>query len=131
MQTTSNYTKEEQKAISQKIFSQLGGNRFAVMTGAKNLLYGISEDGNPFLRMNIGANSKGVKMLQIELTPFDTYTMTFYKASRVLDQQASLWWGKNKYRTEMKICKVSENVYCDQLRSTFTANTGLYTSLAG
>lgn len=92
--------------IARTILSQLGGNKFLVMTGAKSLT--VHENG---LSMRIP--SKTANYLKITLEPNDTYTMEFKKI-----------WG-------MKVKDVNKHtdVYCDMLQSIFTEETGFDTNL--
>jgi hypothetical protein len=94
--------------IAKTILQQLGGNRFAVMTGAKNFVGGHRE-----LSFKVGRNAKGVTHVKITLTPDDLYTVEAFKVrgfdSRTVDKR--------------------EGVYVDDLQRTFTAMTGLDTHL--
>jgi len=94
--------------VANTILQQLGGNKFLVMTGSKNLRAGKNK-----LVMDLTRNKLGAKFLTIELDAMDTYTMTF--------QSMRKWEIKTK--AEIK------GVYCDQLQSIFTQQTGLYTHL--
>lgn len=94
--------------IAKTILAQLGGNRFVAMTGAKNLI-ALPEG----LSFKIGRNSKGVSHVRVTLTPADDYTVEF------------LACRAGTIKTKAK----AAGVYCDNLQSIFTANTGLYTSL--
>ena len=96
-------------SIAKTILEQLGGNKFRVMTGAKNLM-GF-ENG---LVMKLGRNSSNSNYLKITLNSMDMYDMEFCKLTRM---------GEKKSVTEYK------NVYNDLMRGTFTAHTGMYTSL--
>ena len=100
--------------VARTILEQLGGNKFVVMTGARNLVG--SENS---LSMRIGRNSTRINALRITLDASDTYTMTF---SRVRRTKAGL---------SNDTIKELSGVYCDQLRTIFTDTTGLYTSLGG
>ena len=60
--------------VADIILEQLGGNKFLVMTGAKNLI----ADGDT-LRMSLPKNMSGANKLEITLDATDTYTMRFYK----------------------------------------------------
>ena len=96
------------KQIASTILEQLGGNKFIVMTGSKNMRYGDAS-----LNMQLTKNNIKAKYLSIELCSDDTYTMTFSKLV--------------KY--EQVILKEIKGVYCDMLQEIFTEVTGLYTSL--
>ena len=99
----------EDLVIANTILQQLGGNRFAVMTGAKNFV-GMSN--GLMFGLRRGAKN-GINKVRITLDPSDTYTVEFYKIRGV------------------NVSKVSESdmVYADSLRKTFESATGLYTSL--
>lgn len=93
---------------AQTILSQLGGNRFAAMTGAKNFV--AIDDG---LTFKIGRNAKSVSHVTITLNGLDLYDVKFIRCRGT------------------KITTVAEfdNVYADTLRIVFESATGLYTSL--
>jgi len=95
--------------VANTILQQLGGSRFLVMTGAKNL---IGSDDS--LTMKIGSNAAGVTHVRITLTKFDTYRMEFLK---VRGTKITTLFG------------TSDLVYAEDLRRIFTAHTGLDTSL--
>lgn len=98
--------------IAQTILEQLGGNRFAVMTGAKHFL----ADGNSLkfkLPGGSGFCKNGINYVVVTLEPSDTYAVEFYKIRSL----------------KMKLVSKVDNVYCDQLQDVFTGATGLYTSL--
>jgi hypothetical protein len=93
--------------IAKTILEQLGGNRFMVMTGARQLTAF-----NNGLAFKIGRNSSQANYVKIELTGMDLYDMTF---SRV---------GK-----EIVVLHRDEGLYNDMLQDRFTKFTGMYTSL--
>lgn len=100
--------------IARTILGQLGGNRFATMTGARKFV-AISDPGLQFdLPVNAGALDK-VTRLRIVLDPSDTYTVISYR----------------KQRDQLEYTEVTRQsgIYCDMLEDTFTDMTGLYTSL--
>jgi hypothetical protein len=94
--------------VAETILRQLGGRRFAVMTGSKNFI-----DGGDSLSMKLTRNQSGANYLRITLTPADEYKMEFIKANA----------------KGMKTIKELEGVYCDQLQNIFTDVTGMYTRL--
>jgi hypothetical protein len=94
--------------IAVTILKQLGNGRFVAMTGAKNL---ISHDDG--LSFKIGRNSKKVTHCRVRLTSADEYIMEFMNIRGV----------------NFKTIAVRENVYCDQLQTVFTSETGLDTHL--
>ena len=92
-----------------EILETLGGNKFRVMTGAKNFM-GFSNG----LVMKIGRNSSNSNYLKITLNSMDLYDMEFAKVSRM---------GEKKSVTEYS------DVYNDMLTDVFTKHTGMYTKL--
>ena len=94
--------------VAKTILEQLGGKKFCAMTGAKNL---VGDENS--LSMRIGRNSSNSNYLKITLNSMDTYDMKFYR----------LWRFEEKSVTEYN------NIYNDMLTDTFTAHTGMYTSL--
>jgi hypothetical protein len=96
-------------SVAKTILEQLGGNKFRMMTGAKNFM-SFAEG----LVMKIGRNSSNSNYLKITLNSMDLYDMEFAKVTKM---------GEKKSVTEYK------NVYNDLMRGTFTAHTGMYTSL--
>ena len=95
--------------VAKTILEQLGGNKFRMMTGAKNLM-GIADG----LVMKIGRNSSNSNYLKITLNSMDTYDMEFSKVTKM---------GEKKSVTEYN------NIYNDMLTDQFTAHTGMYTKL--
>ena len=109
MSMYANKDKYESGDVARIIWEQLGGNKFRMMTGAKNLLN--LGDG---LAMKLGRNSSNSNYLKITLNSMDTYDMEFAKLTRM---------GEKKSVTEYN------NIYNDMLTDQFTAHTGMYTSL--
>jgi hypothetical protein len=109
--------------VAKTILSQLGGNRFIMMTGSKNLL---SCDNGTALRMQLISNKAKAKFLKIKLEANDTYTMTFSKVKRTKDTDLAAL-GVTYYHEEYVEVKTLENVYDDMLQEVFTEVTGLYT----
>lgn len=98
--------------IAKTILQQLGGNKFTVMTGAKN--YVAQQDGLSFrLPGNAKYKGKTVNYVKITLTPMDLYDVEF------------------GYIRGMKytVLNTVEGIYFDMLADTFERNTGLYTHL--
>ena len=95
--------------VAETILKTLGGNKFRMMTGAKNL----AGDENS-LSMRIGRNSSNSNYLKITLNSMDTYDMTFAKLTK---------------KGELKSVSEYNNIYNDMLTDQFTAHTGMYTSL--
>ena len=101
--------REDRMRVAKTILEQLGGNQFRMMTGAKKL----AGDENS-LSMRIGRNSSNSNYLKITLNSMDLYDMEFCKLTKM---------GEKKSVTEYN------NVYNDLMKGTFTAHTGMYTSL--
>ena len=95
--------------VAETILKTLGGNKFRMMTGAKNL----AGDENS-LSMRIGRNSSNSNYLKITLNSMDLYDMEFAKLTRM---------GEKKSVTEYS------DVYNDMLTDVFTKHTGMYTKL--
>lgn len=94
------------KMNAQSLINQLGGNKFIVMTGAKNFVAGES-----VLMFNIGRGAKsGINKIRIELKN-DLYNVFFYNMRKAQYQVSQF-----------------ENVYAENLTSLFTKETGFVTS---
>lgn len=96
--------------VAQTILQQLGGKKFIAMTGASSF------SGSPDTLSFRIPKTKGIAGVRITLDQSDTYTMTFVRLKKV-----------NGFTDYDNI--VVAGVYADQLRSIFTKETGLYTSL--
>lgn len=94
--------------VARTILEQLGGNRFAVMTGSKNFTASPNS-----LSFKVGRNAKKVSHVKIELTPMDDYTVSFLSLRNL----------------EIKELAKHEGVYCDQLQDLFCEETGMFTRL--
>lgn len=101
------------------IHQQLGGRRFAFLTGAKNFLAHESA-----LSFRIGRNKSKANRVLITLTPADTYTVEFQKVTtgRVTKAGEFVEGG-------VKTLVTCEDIYCDMLQECFENNTGLYCHL--
>jgi hypothetical protein len=98
--------------VAQTILEQLGGNRFKVMTGAKNFIG--HNDGLSFRLPGAGGFCKnGINYVFIKLEPSDTYTVTF---SRIRG---------------MKSTQVAQHndIYFDALKDCISRETGLALSM--
>jgi len=101
--------REDRMRVAKTILEQLGGNKFRMMTGAKN----IAGDENS-LSMRIGRNSSNSNYLKITLNAMDTYDMKFCKLTRKFEEKSVTEYS---------------DVYNDMLTDVFTKHTGMYTSL--
>ena len=95
--------------VARIIWEHLGGNKFRVMTGAKNLLN--TGDG---LAMKLGRNSSNSNYLKITLNSMDLYDMKFCKLTRKFEEKSVTEYS---------------DVYNDMLTDVFTKHTGMYTKL--
>ena len=93
---------------AKELLKQLGGNRFRMMVGAKQM----SLDKKNGLTMKIGRNAKSISHVRINLKN-DLYDIDFIRVRKGIP----------------KIVKQLKGIYADQLRSMFEKYTGLYTSL--
>ena len=109
MSMYANKDKYESGDVARIIWEQLGGNKFRMMTGAKNLLN--LGDG---IAMKLGRNSSNSNYLKITLNSMDLYDMKFCKLTRNFEEKSVIEYN---------------NIYNDMLTDTFTAHTGMYTSL--
>jgi hypothetical protein len=97
--------------VANEILRQLGGNRFILMTGAKNF---AGTDNS--LTFKIGRNKSKANYVRITLTSMDDYTMEFLNVSL-----------RNK--PMQKVLKEHNGLLFDQLQELFTEFTGMYTKL--
>lgn len=91
--------------VANTILQQLGGFRFAAMTGAKNFI-GDKDS----LLFKIGRNTAKVALVKIRLNGKDLYDMMFYKSSGDLIDEV-------------------KDLYAEDLERVFTDKTKLYTRL--
>ena len=96
--------------VGTTILEQLGGQRFLVMTGAKQLV-GLPK-GLQFGLPSLGTKD-GINKVRITLTPNDTYDIDFFKIRG----------------TKIEKKGAVNGVHVDELRQVFTSRTGLETSL--
>ena len=101
--------KHTDMTVAKTILEQLGGNKFRMMTGAKN--FGARANS---LSMRIGRNSSNSNYLTITLNSMDTYDMKFCKLTRKFEEKSVIEYN---------------NIYNVMLTDQFTAHTGMYTSL--
>lgn len=97
------------RQVGQTIMSQLGGNKFRVMTGAKDFVH--EDKGVSF---KIPKVKDGINHVKVVLTGADTYDVTF-----------------SKVRVDTGVKEVSsvKGIYNDQLQDIFREHTGLETHL--
>ena len=108
-------------SVANEILRQLGGNKFVVMTGAKNFL----ADGNT-LRMTLPKNGSKANRLWITLDEGeDLYSMRFFRYVPGRLNTKTWEWSKEKVDNE----KIYDHIFCDQLQEVFTQHTKMYTHL--
>ena len=101
--------------IAKTILEQIGGRRFAAMTGSKD----FTDMGNG-LRMSLARNKTSANRLDIIYDAgADLYNMRFYSKT----------FSKKTFEVSKKDIALLEGVYCDMLEEMFTSVTGLYTRL--
>ena len=96
-------------SVAKTILSQLGGNKFTVMTGAKNFV-----DTGDGLSMRIGRNKTSSNYLKITLNMMDLYDMKFCQVTKNFEEKSVTEYN---------------NVFNDQLTEIFESHTGMYTTL--
>ena len=103
---------DKRMAVATTILSQLGGHKFVVMTGARDMM---ALDNGLRFRLPGGAGfcRQGINLVRITLEDSDTYSVAF---QRVRGQT-------------VKTISEHVDIYDDGLRALFTAETGLDTHL--
>jgi hypothetical protein len=103
---------DEAHSVAKTILEQLGGRRFIAMTGARNFI--DTGNGLSFRLPGSGGFIKnGINVVRIDLTPNDTYNVTFSRLRGSKDT----------------VISKHDDVYADSLREVFESETGLATSL--
>lgn len=101
--------------IAQTILQQIGGQRFIIMTGSKNL----TNLGNGLL-MSLTKNKTSANRLEIIYDEdLDLYNMRFYRKT----------FSKKTFKSKTKDIAKYEGVYFDMLEELFKRVTGLNTIL--
>ena len=93
--------------IPNTILEHLGGNKFRVMTGAKDFSGKENPDGTGYLQFRLGMIRK---MMRITLNAADLYDITLYNSKGAPLQTVS-------------------DIFCDMLPTAFEKMTGLRTKL--
>lgn len=106
--------------IANTILSQLGGNKFLVMTGARDLI----NIGNG-LQFTIGRNSSQANRIIIRLNGNDLYNMSFIKITKGGLDKKTWTWKEGQHKT----IKEFNDIFFDQLQELFTQVTGMNTHL--
>ena len=106
-------TQRRMNMIAKTILEQIGGRRFAAMTGSKDFI----DMGNG-LRMSLARNKTSANRLDIIYDAgADLYNMRFYRKT----------FSKKTFECKTKDIETHERIYCDMLEEMFTMVTGLYT----
>lgn len=92
--------------VAQTILQQLGGNRFAVMTGAKNFL---GDESSLSFRLPSNFAKGGINAVKVKLTGLDLYDVSYLKVRG----------------TSVATVAESSNLYAEDLARDFAAETGL------
>lgn len=98
------------REIAATIYSQIGGDRFKLMTGAHS--FSQTENGLVF-------KMRGGKYFIIKLNGKDLYDLGYWRSGQ---------FRKDKY-LEARVIKEVNDVFAEDLQNAFTEMTGLYTSL--
>ena len=99
--------------IAKTIMEQIGGRRFAAMTGSKDFI----DMGNG-LRMSLARNKTSANRLDIIYDGgADLYNLRFYRKT----------FSKKTFEVKVKDIAKYEGIYFDRLQSLFTEVTGLRT----
>lgn len=125
----------QNQQIASTILQQLGGNRFLLTTGAKQLV--AIKNG---IRFRIGRNSSKANMVRIVLKADDTYKMEFIKIGNMVNSYAIMAKCKDRddflrkleaaeKRAEPKVLEEYDGICCDQLEELFSDYTKLATRL--
>ncbi len=105
---------EYRTLVAEEIYRQLGGRKFAVMTGAKNFI-GDKDS----LSFKIGRNKTAANYVKIVLNWKDLYDIAFYQIRRTASD----------FRPVLKELKTYNDIHFDQLQKIFTEFTGMATHL--
>lgn len=122
-----------EEAVAKTILAQLGGARFLLCTGSKNLRCGKNADGNPFLRFSL-CNLK--EYLPNATVRPNLCTITLNEAMDWYEMKFEYFReAATRFDSKTFTCKTTEEkrvatyecneVYCDQLQEIFEQQTGL------
>jgi len=98
----------ESMEVAQNIIAQLGGQRFVMMTGARQLMYT-----GRGVRFRLPSARQKINVVEITLNAADTYDVQFMRVRGF----------------DAKVVSESSGVFCDQLRELFEGQTGLATRI--
>lgn len=97
--------------VGTTIYEQLGGGKFAMMTGAKHFV--AMPDGLAFTLPGKNFCKNSINKVVVKLNPSDTYIVGFYRLRAGVATEVSK----------------HSDIDCDTLRELFERETGLRTSL--
>lgn len=110
--------------VAKEILTQLGGKKFLLMTGCKDLL-----GDEKSLRMRLVKNKSQANYLEITLGGDDLYTMRFFYHREARYKVLPELKKVQEIPAVEKEVKQVEGVYCDMLCPIFTEVTGLETRM--
>lgn len=108
---TDDVTRQRRIEIAQTIRAQLGGLAFELMTGARH--FSALDSGLSFMFPFPVGQPRRVNGCRIILTPMDTYTMEFVKATK----------------KGIETVETCEDIYAENLAQCFRRVTGLETRM--
>lgn len=106
--------REEKISLAQEILNQLGGHRFVVMTGARNI---SALDSGLCFKLPGTMTKNHVNYVKIELNSLDLYDVEFWN------------YRMKHYDVTKKLIARYDGVYNDMLVPLFKQNTGLEVTL--
>lgn len=121
---TTDFEREAMETIGRTIFEQIGGNRFAAMTGAKQFV--LLENG---LRFRIGKNNSKANFVEITLNGKDLYDMKFIRYRRGYMKLNKEELTVKMVEEKVETVELQNDLYADQLEEVFRETTGLETRL--
>ncbi len=107
-------------SVANIIYNQLGGSKFAAMTGSKAI-----KCDDKSLTLKLTKNKSGANELKITLNGLDLYDIEFSKHSYPTLNKKTWEWKPEK----KTIVKEFNDIYAENLEEIFTDVTGLYTRL--
>ena len=124
------HTSEDAARIANTAIAQFGGGGALWLIGSKRPAYGEDANGRVYVLFGMMRNQSGANACRITLDEGrDVYMMSFMKVPRRLGWRATLTMTNEQIAERMKpkTLKEFDEVYCDQLASTFEDVTALVT----
>ena len=100
--------KQYQQEVAHTIFDQLGGKRFAMITGSKDFKLLNDDKGIGITFITPRTRPNLIDRIKIYLSPLDTYNFEFYSGERVIEKN---------------------NIYVDNMHDVIEDVAGFYTTL--